>query len=215
MEDLKYLGQKNHYESMINQTAIPDIWLKSCIEDPYFEYLRIWPEELYKLSVDCNKIEVPDVQNKEYVLLEDEYYRDPYQRFGPPRLSKKWRSLLPILQMRAKLLRRDIPIWIPTVEEHLNALLDQRREEIDTRLRTGNDPEWQIRNFIRYLYLDWEPTREWILSTKVRERNRELMVQRLDKFKRKLLILWDPVLQKSVFDKMPWELSIRPEFIQA
>ena len=28
------------------------------VPDPLFEYLRFWPEELYKLSVTCNKAEV-------------------------------------------------------------------------------------------------------------------------------------------------------------
>jgi hypothetical protein len=80
---------------------------------------------------------------------------------------------------------------------------------------TGNIPEWQIKNFIRYLYLDWTPTREWILSSETRKDNVELMTKRLIKYQRKLLILWDRVLGKWVFDKMPWELSIGPEFQQS
>ena len=150
--------------------------------------------------------------NNSYVLLEEEYYRDPCERFGPPRLSTRSRSLLRKLQIRAKLMRRDIPIFVPTIEEHLNALLDQRREAIEVGLRNGGDPEWQIKNFIRYLYLDWAPNREWILSTKLRERNQDLMCQRLGKFKRKLLILWDSALKVSVPNKLPWELSGRNEF---
>lgn len=205
-------------KSMINNTPIRDIWLKSCIPDPLFEYLRFWPEELYKLSVDCNKLVIPDILSRTEVILEEEYSRDPYGRFGPQRIgkfSKPKRPLLPIMQLRAKIMRRDIPIFIPTVEEHLNALLDQLKEERKTKLRTGNIPEWQIKNFIRYLCLDWTPTREWILSSKIRKDNVELMTERLDKYQRKLLILWDRVLGKWVFDKMPWELSIGPEFQQS
>jgi hypothetical protein len=152
------------------------------------------------------------------VILEDEYYRDPYQRFGPQRLryfEESGTAILPFMQIRAKIMRRDIPIFIPTIEEHLNALLDQLREGRETKLSNGGAADWQINNFIRYLFLDWTPTRNWILAEKIRERNRELMTERLDKYQRKLLILWDPVLEKSVFDKMPWKLSIRPEFLAA
>lgn len=189
-----------------------DVLLKSCLEDPFMDYLRLWPEEFYKLSINCNKIEVPDIWIRQPVLLEEEYYRDPYERFGPPRLSTRTGSILPRLQVRAKIMQQEIPIFIPTIEDHLNAFLDQRREELDTGLANPGYPEWQIRNFIRFLYLDWAPTREWLMTFKIRERNRKLMTERLNKYRRKLLILYDQVLERSVFDKMPWELSIRPEF---
>lgn len=198
----------NSNDSAINCTKIRDIWLESCIEDPWFDYLRLWPEELYKLSIDCRKVEVGDVQNMRTVLLEDEYYRDVHSRFGPVRLSKLDEFVMPRLQFRAKFLNMHIPIFVPTIEAHLNAYLDQRREEIDTGRFNGGLPEYQIRNFIRYLFLDWAPNREWILAEKIQERNRELMNIRIDKFQRKLLILRDRVLDKYVFDKMPWELTI-------
>lgn len=138
-------------------TTAKSVWLKSCLEDPFMEYLRLWPEELYKLSIDCNKIEVPDIWAMQPVLLEEEYYRNPYERFGPPRLSTRTRPILPRLQVRAKIMKQEIPIFIPTIEDHLNAYLDQLREELDTRLVSGGYPKWQIRNFVRFLYLDWEP----------------------------------------------------------
>jgi hypothetical protein len=93
--------------SMINHTAIHDVWLKSRWPDPFLEYLRFWPEELYKLSVTCNKTEVPDVFPREEVLLEEEYYRDLCERFGPQRLryfSIPDRPLLPLIQTRAKIM---------------------------------------------------------------------------------------------------------------
>lgn len=61
--------------------------------------------------------------------------------------------------------------------------------------------------------LDWIPNRDWIFSKKITERNRELMKQRIGNYRRKLLILYDVVLGKSVHDKMPWELTIRPELL--
>lgn len=195
--------------SLINTFPTRDVWLRSRYEDPWFHYLRLWPETLYSLSVDCPKIEIPDVQNKCAVLLEEEYYRDQYQRFGPPRRSTHPHFMLPMLQARAKFLRPDISIFIPTIEHHLNALLDQASAERKSGLKTGNAPRTHIWNFVRYLFLDWAPNREWILANKINERNRPLMRSICERFQRKLLILWDPVLKKSVFDKMPWELSIR------
>ena len=205
----------NEIAATLNETSIQDIWLESLIEMPEFsafKYLRLWPEELYHLSVtDCGKIEVPDVLAISTVLLEEEHYRDPHERFGPPRLSAKHTPILPNIEDRAKLVRRDIPIYVPTIQDHLNALLDQLREQTVTKLKCGNEPEWQIGNFIRYHYLDWAPARSWLLSSKIYERNLALMEFRLDRFRRKQLILYDMVLRKSVFDKMPWELTIRPK----
>ena len=192
---------------MVNHTSIPDIWLETYIEDPWYQYLRFWSEELYKLSIDCKKAEVLDVQNDQYVLVEEEYHRAP---FSPSTISMRPKYPFPPLQYRAKLMRMDLPIFIPTIEDYLNALLDQRRGEIETGLDTGNSPEWRIKNFIRYLFLDWAPMREWIFE-KVQERNRELMGLRIDKFGRKLLILFDPVSGKPVFNKMPWELNYPKE----
>jgi hypothetical protein len=63
-------GEMN-YQSLINHTSIHDVWLKACFPDPAFEYLRFWPEELYHLSVDCNKVEVPDISIRNYVVLEE------------------------------------------------------------------------------------------------------------------------------------------------
>jgi len=53
--------------------------------------------------------------------------------------------------------------------------------------------------------------RDWILSCKIAERNRELMVERMGRYRRKLLILYDVVLGQHAFDKLPGEFSIRPE----
>lgn len=199
-----------------NEAHIRDAWLKATFSDTPFEYIRLWPEELYHLSIDCHKIEVSDVYIRDSVLLEGEYYRDPCRLFGPPLLQyfeERNLPLLPPIQARAKIRRRDIPIFIPIIEDHLNALLDQRREQIRTNRANGGAPEWQVRNFIRYLFLDWKPARDWILSTKVRERNRELMAERIDKYRRKPLLKIDrPKAELTVISYMPWEQSIRPEF---
>lgn len=212
VNDLVASGEWKIMDDRIPDYTTPKIvWLESYLESPFMEYIRLWPEEIYKLSIDCNKIEVPDIWIMQPVLLEEEYYRDPYERFGPPRLSTRTGAILPRQQVRAKVMQQEIPIFIPTIEDHLNAYLDQRREELDTGVLNEGYPEWQIRNFIRFLYLGWALTREWLMTFKIRERNRKLMTERLNKFRRKLLILYDQVLERNVFDKMPWDLSIRPD----
>ncbi|KAL8945679.1 MAG: hypothetical protein Q9222_007816 [Ikaeria aurantiellina] len=150
-----------------NTCGMPDTWLKSRIEDPFFHYLRLWPEELYKLSIDCSKIEVPDVMNKGCVLFEEQYYPDPHQRFGPSRASTHQRDLLPVLQIRAKFRSQDIPIYMPSIQDHLNALLSQMGLEDESGLKTGNAPRTHLRNYVRYLFFDWAPQRDWILDTVV------------------------------------------------
>lgn len=80
-----------------------------------------------------------------------------------------------------------------------------------TRTSCGNWPEWQLWNFVRYLYLDWAPTREWLLNEKVASRNRDDMEHFLNKFKRKRLCLYDQVRKQIAFNVLPWELTIPGE----
>jgi hypothetical protein len=54
-------------QSLISYTPIREAWLKACFSDPAFDYLRSWPKELYHLSADYNKVEVPDVSIRNYV----------------------------------------------------------------------------------------------------------------------------------------------------
>ena len=199
--------------STANETAIQDIWLKCLIEVPLltdFQHLRLWPEELYRLSVtDCHKVQVPDVFAPTTVCLEEEYCRDPLKRVGPPILRTISTKMLPLIEDRAKLERRDIPIYVPRIQDHINALLDQWRIEILTKLQCGNLPGWQVHNFIRYHYLEWAPARSWLLSSKIHDRNLGLMTFMLDNFKRKPLWHFDSETRKAVFLKGPWELPNR------
>ena len=110
--------------------------------------------KLYKLSIDYNKIEVPNVWNTQPVLLEAEYYRDAYECLGPPRLSTPPGTLLSRLQVRAKIMYQEISIFTPGIEDHLNAYLNQCKKNSDTGIAIDVYAKWQVRNFIRFLYLD-------------------------------------------------------------
>jgi hypothetical protein len=88
---------ENCAESTRNETHIRDVWLKTTFPDPPFKYIRLWPEELYHLSIDCHKIEVSDAYILDSVLLEGEYYRDLSRRFGPRLLQYFEGRNLPLL----------------------------------------------------------------------------------------------------------------------
>jgi len=100
-----------HGYSYINDGPIKDIWLKSCvwrgqtIADWTIGHLRFWLEELYQLQVECKKLEATDVETPAPVLLNEEYRRVPYERFGPETeamLTKRGRSILHSPGNRAK-----------------------------------------------------------------------------------------------------------------
>ena len=65
-----------------NSSPVPDFWLVST--KPDFsgilgcQYLRLWPEDLYKIRISaCVKVEVPDLFPRQCLLIEEDYYRDP------------------------------------------------------------------------------------------------------------------------------------------
>ncbi|KAL8713109.1 MAG: hypothetical protein Q9220_002630 [cf. Caloplaca sp. 1 TL-2023] len=200
-EEIDVLVRSSSTEAIIKDLVVSREWEVRHNPDP--------PEELYKLCIDCAKVEVPDVLNKGCVLIEEQYYPDPHQRFGPSPASTHQRNLLPVLQIRAKFRNKDIPICIPSIQDHLNALLSQSQMEMKSGRKTGNAPRVRLRNYVRYLFFDWAPQREWILATVVAPEHRAALADFIARYRSKQLILFDPVTKKPVFDKMPWELVIR------
>lgn len=204
--------------SYINKNSIQDIWLvyrkEGYLHPQGLKYLRLWPEELYHLSTDCPKIEIPDILPRQMVTFEEEYYRDPLQRFGPTRLShleaRSERILLGCPRVRHT---SRVPMFIPLIEHHVNALLDQDREETATKIQNGNFPHWHIRNFIRYHIWDWPPAGAWLLANKIHDRNYELMKYELDKYVRKPLFTYDPV--RGARTIYPWDVDPQPVLVDA
>lgn len=199
-----------------NTTAISDTWLVTCKPGYFhplgFRHLRLWPEELYHLSADCHKIQIPDIYPVQKVLLEEEYHRDPHGRFGPCRLSVLEAASEPILQSEECRFRKSSPVamFIPRIEDHLNALLDQLREEIISGKKCGNMPSWHIRNFIRYHVWDWPPASAWLLDNKIHHRNDKAMRHELQRYVRKQLCMHDRVLGQLRTNIYPWELTPPP-----
>ncbi|MCJ1325551.1 hypothetical protein MMC10_002214 [Thelotrema lepadinum] len=130
-----------------NTTVIADVWLENtkhgALGPHELKYLHLWPEDLYNLSVSgCRKLEVPDIYPKISLTLEDEYYRDPFKRFGPIRLSACISSSDPyLLPSRCRSEKIDVAIYVPSIQEHLNALLDQEQKEEETNTTCGNVPQ--------------------------------------------------------------------------
>ncbi|MCJ1379616.1 hypothetical protein MMC17_002718 [Xylographa soralifera] len=193
-----------------NETAVKDIWLEARFADTPatylgFAHLRFWPEELYQLSViDCQKIEVPDAMALNSVQLEEDYHRDQSRRFGPNLTDSVHAfglSLTPGPKHRARSVScQDIPIFIPTVQSHLNSLLDQYRAQAATGLSIGSGTGGLVKDYIRYNLFDWPPARDWLLeSGRIEARNMELMEERIRKYRRKPALSWDKEAGKYVF----------------
>ena len=177
--------------SYINTTEIRETWLQSQNQHvPFFgRYLRLWPEELYQLSVEkCQKFEIPDLSACWQVTFEECYYRDPKQLFGPDRLSVREQSqdaILPPVSRRCKWIQRRIPLYVPSIADHLNALLDQEHVEFTDCTRSGNIPSTQVHRYIRYHCWDWPPATQWLLkSGRIHQRNILRLRHRLENHRR-------------------------------
>ena len=161
-----------------NTTAIPETWLIShntWTETIDFFYLLLWPEELYKLSINCNKYEVPDITTTQAIIFEEEF-REHAEESGS--------SHLPPVSRRCKWSRRDLSIFVPTIADHLYALLEQALDERRQKTQCGNEPNHQIGRYIEHLKWDQTAKGEWLLAEKISPRHHERMKSLLDNYAR-------------------------------
>jgi hypothetical protein len=198
-----------------NTTAIREIWLVSQKENLPgaigSNYLRLWPEELYQLSVaGCKKYEVPDLILKQPFVLEEEFCRDTNHQFGPRKFSllDHERSLLHSNSYRCKWIKRNIPLYVPTIEDHLDALLEQAYNERRERNMCGNNPTIKIHQYIEHHMWDWPPVGEWLLSERVSMLHREQMTLLLDGYRREPVRQWDAASQEWRIRINPWDPSL-------
>lgn len=164
-------------------------------------YLRLYTEELYCLPVDVPTFRIPAIEASVPVLYEEEYHPDPHLRYGPPTPSHPGSD-------RVELPDPKSPFFVPTIQAHLNACLDQLRkyEDDGSKGELVADASFNIRNYIRYLFLERPHQREKIMS-KVCDRNKKLMEDRLNRYKRKLCVGIDRQ-SKTLYNVIPWELPI-------
>lgn len=178
-------------------------------------FLHFCSEDQYQLSIgSCLELEAPDLWARLPVILENEYYRDPHRRFGP----YTWESAEDDLRFYAEvrneenyhtILRADImsrspsvtiPIFIPSVSAHMNALLRQAQHAKDTGRIKDLDILGRLHRYVEKLYLDWDQTAKWFLSTKITESNRKFMENLIQTFGRRPEYVYD-----KDAEKLPWE----------
>ena len=147
---------------------------------------------------------MPDAFALNPVQLEENYHRDPSRRFIPHLTDSVYAfglSPIPGPQHRAKSLsHQHLPIFIPTLQSHLNSVLDQYRAHTVTGLSIGSGTAAHLKNYIRYNLFDWPPARDWLLgSGRIEARNMELVEERIRKYKRKPALSWEKETGKYVF----------------
>ena len=188
-----------------------DIVLQCMDHSVPWDYMRLVPEDLFFLSVDGPTVEVPDLGAYTPFLLELEYNPDKKNfRYGPYSISPYDTRIPPSCHPRAKAFS-DVPILIPTVPVYLNALFDQLREHKGWEGLRWNivvAASWNIRNFIRYLFLEIPNQRALILS-ELSGRNRIAMEDKLNSYRPKFSIGIDPKT-RQLRTNIPWE-SAYPE----
>ncbi|KIM41655.1 hypothetical protein M413DRAFT_444912 [Hebeloma cylindrosporum] len=154
------------------------------------ECISLWSESVYMLNVDGEKIEVPDTEAWNVVLMEERFDVDPSWANAASigyttRIGDGVKILPPI---RCQSADKKYPIYIPTLPRMLDALLDQSRYRIihpeEFPLSGTNRAKYHLLNFTRYLHLEKPVQRERVLP-ELAERNRADMVTILNNYKRK------------------------------
>ena len=126
----------------------------------YYDCINLWCERVYMLSVDGEKVQVPEPHAWNVVLKEERF--DIHQSWAyavsvgyTTRMANGIRILPKFCSQSAEI--KD-PILIPSIPRMLDALLDQARYRIthpEKNFKLGtNRPRYHIRIFIRYLHLE-------------------------------------------------------------
>jgi hypothetical protein len=180
--------------------------LKNTRDSSMWPYLRLFPEELFFLSIDGPIIEVPDLWAWNTTLVEIEFHPDRKNfLYGPKNYTAYCAASLPPPKWQSRSLKCKIPIYVPTITTFINAMWDHVREYADVKNEMLESARYNIRNFIRYLFLDRPHQRELILS-KMYDENREVMKDRIDGYKRKITISINP-RTREIGPYKPWEAA--------
>jgi hypothetical protein len=158
-----------------------------------YNCISLWSERVYMLSVDGEKVEVPDPQAWNVVLMEERFDLDPAWAQAvsisyTTRIANGVQILPPILAQSADI---KYPVYIPTIPRMFDALLDQARYRVTYAEnfpgKLGNRPRYHLQNSVRYLHLEKPQQRERVLP-ELAERNRGEMEVIINKFRRKPLL---------------------------
>ena len=145
------------------------------------------------LSVDGEKLEVPETHAWNWVLMEERFdLHLSWANADSISYTTRMTNGVKILPtIRTQSADKKYPIYIPSIPRMLDALLDQARYRVThpenlSELGT-NRPRYHLHNFIRYLHLEKATQRGKVLP-ELAERNRGEMELLLDKFQRKPLV---------------------------
>jgi len=144
------------------------------------------------LSVDCEKLEVPETHAWNWVLMEERFdLHLSWANADSISFTTRTANGVKILPtIRTQSADKKHPIYIPSIPRMLDAMLGQARYRVThpenfPELGT-NRPRYHLQNFIRYLHLE-KPTQRGKVLPELAERNRGELEVLLDKFQRKPL----------------------------
>ena len=211
------------YQRQVASDPTREVWLKhvhGVLEGHGGElkYLHFYAEDLYRLPVtSCLQLEAPDIVTYHEAALEEEYERDPHDRFGPHTFAgldaqsreeeEEYlngahedlddtsedidRGHLVLSREPARSPDNKIPIFVPSTAPHINALLYHLEDNLGVNHTYGRGPLDFLERYVRDLYLDRPPTKEWFLR-RVEEGNRECMRLIIDQWHQlRDPLLWD------------------------
>ena len=156
-----------------------------------FEYLRIWSEETYKIKVDHSSfVEVPELHPWSPFLAEKEHHpailRTHGWWYGPSTLDKaydRYPIFSPII-LRAKGPQNSSPTFVLSILTYLDALVYHKTHCEISKPELASIADWQIRNLVRYLYLELPHQKNSILF-QVEAETENYMQPYLERYKRK------------------------------
>ena len=149
-------------------------------EGPFF--ITFWSESAYHLSVDDEKVEVPNAVPLQRVLIEDRFNMKQPFRFHHAKMTERKPPFVPLILARTP--KDDAPpVYIPSIPRMVEALIRQAlySPNSNIHLRSSDSPSISLGYFIRYLRLTEPEQRAKILSA-LSIATRGEMQRRLDKW---------------------------------
>ena len=169
-----------------------------------YRCLRLWAEDLYFLSVDGPKIEIPDISAWQTTIVEQRYHPEIKERmYGPKHVGVHEPGILPPPEYQAKSPDMKVSIFIPTIARYLEARLQQDKQPRSLRTRRGITSSFDIRNLFRYVFLDLPHQQKKILP-ELSDVGRKYMIHKIQTYKRKFTYKIDESTMKFI-KIIPWE----------
>jgi hypothetical protein len=209
-QNLDFLVRREQHHSIVRRIVASGRWIpvdtqehfppetKRIAEVPQLKhveedfYINLWSEDIVGLQVDGELFEVPHVQVRAFdTVLAGSHFcpqaDSTTDSDRPTRTSHEGTHLVQVNpdQSPPVPLQRTA-VYIPTIPRYLDALLswaDCSRDDLHPRFMGPGKANEGISYLIRYLFLETENQRAKLLPM-LSERDREIMYQRLDGYRR-------------------------------